>query len=259
MFELFWQAILILLLLSLVASPLGCLIIWQELNFYSDSLAHASALGLVLAFLLGFNPVLGLLAVALLMATIISKSPQHYHSNNLTIILSAQIMLAAALVLYAITGIRLPLEAYLFGDILLTSSLDVAIIAGASISIGCWLYYNWRNLCLLTLSQELAMIHGVNAQKLKRELLLLISILISIAIQITGLLLLSSILILPAAIAGQISRNPTAMAVLATIIAVIGAALGFLASFYYDIPSGAMIVVGYGCMYMVAKLVPKHS
>jgi zinc transport system permease protein len=143
------------------------------------------------------------------------------------------------------------LESYLFGDVLAVDYLDITIIYLVGMLTCIWLYWRWGKILLIAINEDLAQASGINSKRLLLEFRLVVGLLIGMAMKIVGILLISSLLIIPAATARNFSKNPEQMAILAIIFSICASVLGVIISFYADLILGPVIIVlafGMFCM-----------
>ncbi|MFZ5834659.1 MAG: zinc ABC transporter permease subunit ZnuB [Pseudomonadota bacterium] len=230
---------------ALVAGPAGCFIVWRRMAYFGDTMAHSALLGVALGMLLGVDPILGVLAVSILLAVILAGmgSARHLAGDTLLGILSHSALSLGMVALSLMQGIRLDLMAYLFGDLLSVSMLDIGWIVGGGIVALGLLIWMWRPLLAMTVHEELARAEGVNIVLVRTGFMLLIAFLIAAAIKITGALLITSLLLIPAACARRFARGPEMMAALAALIGAVAVTGGLYGSLLFDTPSGPSIVL----------------
>ena len=132
--------------------------------------------------------------------------------------------------------------AYLYGDILAITWHEVNLIGlGALCVIGAIILL-WRPLLSLTVHAELAEVEGVPVQKVRWLYVMLLALVVSVAIKMVGVLLITAMLVIPAAASRPMSVSPSQMAILASGIGIIGVILGLFSSYIFDIPAGPAIV-----------------
>ena len=230
--------------LALVAGPVGCFVVWRRMAYFGDSLAHSALLGIALGYLLGIDPTIGVAATAITAALLMAglQLRQRLASDTLLGIL-AHGGLAFGLIAIGLTqGLRTDLFAYLFGDVLAIDGGDIAWIwigGGAALA---GLALIWRPLIALTVHEELARAEGKNVGLAKFSYLLLIALVVAVSMKIVGVLLITALLIIPAAAARALARSPEGMAALAAVLGVAAVLLGLAASWWMDTPSGPSIV-----------------
>lgn len=254
-----WRAVLAGLGVAAVAGPLGSFVVWRRLAYFGDTLSHSALLGVALGFLLGINLNLAVvvlcLGVALLLVAL--ERQRILESNTLLAILSNSALSLGLIVLALMESVRIDLMGYLFGDILAVSNADLAWIYGGGALALAALAAIWRPLLAVTVHEELAQIEGVNVAATRLAFVLLMALVISVAMKLVGILLITAMLILPPAAARRFARNPETMAALAA-LAGAGAVLGGLgASLRWDLPAGPAIVLAASLIFLLASLVPK--
>ena len=230
---------------ALIAGPLGCFIVWRRLSYFGDTLAHAALLGVALAFLLEINVTAAVFfvsaAVALLLLLLQKRAS--LSSDSLLGLLSHS-ALAIGLVVVAILGsVRVDLLGLLFGDILSVSKIDILIIYAGGLAVLLALTLIWRQLFAATVSPELAAAEGLRPDAANVVFMLLMAVVIAIAMKIVGVLLITALLIVPAATARRLSSGPEQMAMWAAAIGAISVVGGLSGSLRWDTPSGPSIVV----------------
>ncbi len=232
-------------LLSLSTAPLGCFVIWRKMAYFGDALAHSALLGVVLGLLWQIPLIIAILPISISIAIIIALTNQHSRFSSDTLLgITAHGGLALGVVIMAmIPQLQVDLMAYLFGDILAVNQTDLLFIALLSISVITTLILNWKSLILITLNEDVALVSGVNVKQKRLLLMILMALTVAISIKLVGLLLITSMLILPAAIARFYVNNPPQMAIISTFSAICMVAFGLLSSYYMDTPSGPSIVL----------------
>lgn len=228
---------------ALAAAPLGCFVVWRRMAYFGEATAHAAILGVALS--LGFSTSIfaGVLIVALLMGWTVSTLSGRGYAMGTLLGVTAHSALAIGLVTVSfLNGVRIDLMAYLFGDILAVGRVDLAIIWGGALLVLALLWWRWSALLTATLSSDLAHAAGINPRREQLILTLALAIVVAVAIKVVGVLLISALLIIPAAAARPFARTPEAMAILATAIAAISALGGLQLAFRFDTPTGPTMV-----------------
>ena len=229
---------------ALAAGPLGCFVVWRRMAYFGDATAHAAMLGVALALGFEISIFAGVLVVAAAMALMISGFERRGFAMDTALGVLSHGALALGLVVASfLPGVRIDLMAYLFGDILTVGKSDLAVIwTGALLVLGL-LAWRWSRLLTATLNPDLAVAAGVNARREQLVLTLSLAIVVAVAIKVVGALLITAMLIIPAAAARPLTRSPEAMAAGAVLIAVVAVLLGLSASYHLDTPTGPSIVV----------------
>jgi zinc transport system permease protein len=252
--DFFWRALIGGVGVALVAGPLGCFIVWRRMAYFGDTMAHAALLGVALAILLEIHMTLGVFAITatVAFALVLLLRQQALPSDALLGILSHS-TLALGLVLVAfMTWVRIDLLSYLFGDLLAVSRLDIALIWGGGAAVLAIRAAGWRPLLAATVSEELAAAEGLHPERARLVFMLLMAGVIAIAMKIVGILLITSLLVIPAAAARRFAGGPEAMALLAALTGALAVALGLTASLQWDTPSGPSVVVAALALFLLS-------
>ncbi|MEE9309432.1 MAG: zinc ABC transporter permease subunit ZnuB [Cocleimonas sp.] len=254
------RALLAGLAVVLIAGPLGVFIIWRRMAYFGDTLSHSAILGVALGFLLSVNINIGILVSTILVAILLILAQRQKQLGGDTLLgIMAHSALALGLVLISfVEGVRVDIDSWLFGDILVVSWNDLGIIAVGVAVVLAILIYIWKPLLSLTVHEELARVEGVNVSLISAIYTLLIAILVAIAMKIIGALLITSLLIIPAATARQFSRSPEAMAIISVIFGMIAVVLGLGASYLWDTPAGPSIVVAASGLFLFSQVFKKQ-
>ncbi|ABM62491.1 ABC-3 protein [Halorhodospira halophila SL1] len=231
--------------LALVAGPLGSFVVWRRMAYFGETLAHSALLGVALGFLFGINLNLGILMVCVVVAVLLVVLRQYQRLASDTVLgILAHSSLSLGLVAIAfMEGLRVDLMGYLFGDILAVTPTDLYWIYGGGVLVLGTLIGIWRPLLSLTLHEEMARVEGVRVLPVQLAFMALVAATIALAMQIVGILLVISMLIIPAAAARAFARTPEQMAVIAALIGALAVVGGLAGSFRWDLPTGPAIVV----------------
>ena len=220
-------ALLAGLALAIVAGPLGSFVVWRRMAYFGDTLSHAALLGVAMGFLLDISPTIavtvGCLLLAVLLVTL--QQRQSLASDTLLGILAPSTLSLGLVVLSFMHEVRIDLMAYLFGDLLAISPTDLMWILGGSAAVLALLVALWRPLLAITVHEELATVEGLPVAALRLTLMLLIAVVIAVAMKIVGVLLITSLLIIPAAAAQRHARSPEQMALGASALGILAVLL----------------------------------
>jgi len=239
------------------AGPLGSLVVWRRLAFFGDTLAHGALLGITLGILFDLHLTLALILSCSALAIILLQLDKYtgIASDTLLGILSHSSLAIGLVVLSFFDNVRVDLMAYLFGDLLAVNQNDLLwIFIGGSFVVAL-IVWQWRGLLASTISEELAAIDGYPVKRLKAMLVLLLALVVAISMKIVGVLLISALLIIPAAAARPMAKSPEQMAVLASIIGMISVCAGMALSFIFDTPTGPSIVVAAASLFLISQTV----
>lgn len=230
---------------ALAAGPLGCFIVWRRMAYFGDTVSHSALLGVALGFLMDVNLTLAVFAVAGLVALglLAMQRANHLSSDAILGILSHSTLAIGLVIVAFMAWLRIDLMAYLFGDILAVTPGDIAVIYGAGAAALAVLAAIWTRLLADTASHELASAEGLRPGITRFIFMLLVAAVVAMTMKVVGILLITALLIIPAAAARHFSGTPERMALIAAGLGVVSVAAGLHGSLYLDTPAGPSIVV----------------
>jgi zinc transport system permease protein len=240
--------------LAVVAGPLGCFVVWRRMAYFGDSLAHSALLGVALGFLLSIDLTFGIAGTCIVFAlAIVGLQEQRRIATDTLLGILSHTALSVGLVALSLMGsMRVDLLGYLFGDILAVTPQDlVTIYIGGALALVV-LAAVWRDLLAATVHEELARAEGVAVLRARLVFTLLLAVVVAISMKVMGILLITSMLIIPAAAARRFARTPEGMAVLASTVGILAVALGLSASLRWDTPSGPSVVVAAFSLFLLS-------
>ncbi len=255
--DFFTRALIAGIGVALTAGPLGCFVVWRRMAYFGDTMAHSALLGVALSLFFQINLLIAVFGVAVLVSglLLVLQRRQSLSADALLGILSHS-ALAIGLVLVAfMTWVRIDLIAFLFGDILAVTPADIALIWGGGALVVVALAFLWRPLIASTVSEDVAEAEGMKPAQARLLFMLLMALVIAIAMKIVGIMLITSLLIIPAATARRFSASPEWMAVFASLIGAAAVIGGLFGSLTYDTPSGPSIVVA-ALLLFIISLIP---
>ena len=239
--------------LAVAAAPLGCFVVWRRMAYFGDATAHAAILGVALALTFSVSVFAGVMGVALTMALAVSSLSGRGFAIDTMLGVLAHSALAFGLVAASfLTGIRIDLMAYLFGDILAVMPGDLAVIWGGAGLVLALVSWRWSALLTATLNPDLARAEGISPEREQMVLNLALAITVAMAIKVVGALLITAMLIIPAAAARPFSRSPSSMAVLSLVMAGGSVVAGVRGSYHLDTPTGPTIVCGAAIFFVLS-------
>lgn len=247
--------------IALVAGPLGSVIVWRRMANFGDALAHSTLLGLCFSLLFEIHLYFGLLSVCMITAGLLGLlSRQKQLANDTILCILAYTSLAVGLILATVLkGIRIDLLGYLFGDILAVNTVDLLWVLGIDVIVILVLIKIWRPLLSITVHEDLAKVEGASVSCVQWLFIMLLAIVFAVAMKLIGVLLITALLVIPAAAARQITRSPEQMAMLASVVGMIAVYLGITFSMHWDWPAGPAIVVAAMLLFLVFNLIRKMS
>ncbi len=224
--------------------------------YFGDATSHAAILGVALALALSLPITTGALAIALLMAiTVTLLSGKSYTPDTLLGVFAHSTLAFGLVAASLLTSVNLDLESYLFGDILAVNRTDLATIWIGALLVIILLVWRWQALLTATLNPDLAYASGINPQREQLVLTITLAIVVAVSIKVVGVLLIASMLIIPAAAARPLARSPEAMAVIAALIGSIATLAGLGGSYLWDTPTGPTIVCAAALLFIASSTV----
>ncbi len=256
--DFFTRAVMAGLGIAAVTGPLGCFVVWRKLAYFGDTLAHAALLGVAISLLLNVNVTLAVFVVAIVVALLLLalQSRSALSSDALLGMLSHGSLAVGLLALAFMTWVRMDLMGLLFGDLLTVSKTDIAMIYAGGAAVLAALVWAWKPLFAVTVNRDLAAAEGYNVAFYDVLLMVLLAAVVAVSIKIIGVMLITSLLIIPAGAARRFSTGPVVMAVLAAALGGIAVLAGLFASLSYNTPSGPSIVVAALALFVIGLMLP---
>ncbi|PSW26689.1 zinc ABC transporter permease [Photobacterium swingsii] len=241
--------------IAMIAGPLGSFVVWRKMAYFGDTLSHASLLGIALGFLFNINLNLALLICCLVLAVIlVTLQKQKYVATDTLLGILAHSSLSLGLVAISfLDHVRIDLMSYLFGDLLAVTTSDLLWIYGGAAVVLTLLVTLWQPLLSMTISEELAQVEGINVDLMRLILMLMVGMVIAVAMKFVGALIITSLLIIPAATARRFAKSPESMAIIASTLGSIAVIIGLAMSWHYDTPAGPSVVVAAAALFMLSQ------
>lgn len=241
-----------------VMGATGVFVVWRRMAYFGDTLAHSALLGVAVGFISGIDVNIGIVGVCLFIAVgmVYLRSQRHLAEDTLLGILAHSSLALGLVAVSFLSALRVDLMSYLFGDILAVTPTDIGwVYGGGTLALGvlAWL---WKDLIAITVHEDLARTEGVNIIRTQIAFMILFALVIAMAMKIVGILLVTALLIIPAAAARRFARTPEQMAIFAAVAGSIAVALGLQGSLLWDLPSGPAIVVAAALIFVVTLAVP---
>jgi zinc transport system permease protein len=244
------------LAVALVSGPMGAFVVWRRMAFFGDTLAHGALLGAALGLALDISLYLAVVAVCLGLAGALTalQHQQQLASDTLLGIVAHTTLALGVIAISLQEGIQVDLFAYLFGDLLAVGWQDTLALWAGAVLILLLMLWQWRALLSITVSEELAQVEGVAVQRTRLLLMLLLALLIAGAIRTVGVLLITSLLVIPAASARRLTHTPAQMAAVASVLGTLAVLAGLTVSWFANTPVGPSIVVAASSLFVLTLL-----
>jgi zinc transport system permease protein len=240
----FRNALLTALFASISGGIIGTYVVTRRIVFISGGITHASFGGIGLAFLLGFNPLLGAVLFALLSAVGIQFFSRTFHvREDSSIAIWWSLGMALGIIFVFLTpGYTPNLMSYLFGNILTVTRQELQVMLGLLILVVAVFRIFFRNILYISYDEEFARISGLRVSLYNYGMILLVSLVVVMNIRAVGIILVLALLTVPQAAANLFTRDYKAILFLSVVIGLAGTLSGLFISFYLNIPSGATII-----------------
>ena len=231
--------------IAIIAGPLGCLVIWRRLSYFGDTLSHSALLGVTLAYAFSINITLSVFLISSIVAILlINLQKRTKLAGDSLLGLLAHSTLAIGLVLIGfLSSIRFDLMGLLFGDILAVTTEDITLVWIGGIIILGILYYIWKSIFSATVNYDLAAAEGMRPEISNFIFTLLLAAVIALSIKMIGALLITGLLLIPAAIARNLSNSPKQMIIISVLAGIASVVIGLFTSLELNTSSGPSIIV----------------
>jgi zinc transport system permease protein len=258
--DFFTRAILAGLGIAAITGPLGCFVVWRKLAYFGDTLSHAALLGVALSLLFSVHITLAvfIMSLAVALALLALQKRSALSSDALLGMLSHGSLAIGLLALAFMTWVRFDLMGLLFGDLLTVTKTDIIVIYVGGAFVLAAIVWAWKPLFAVTVNRDLAVAEGYNAAAYDILLMLLLAAVVAVSIKIVGVMLITSLLIIPAGAARRLSTGPVMMALLSIVVGGLAVLGGLYASLNFNTPSGPSIVVVALVLFMVGLSLPIH-
>ncbi len=244
--------------LALVVGPLGSVVVWRRMAYFGDTLAHAALLGVALAIAAEQLPVVGVGLIGVLIAALLFwlEKQRDLSTDTLLGILSHSALALGLIALSIIQaqGFNINLMSFLFGDLLAVGPSDLMLMYGSVVIILLVFSQILSPLISMSVNEELARIDGIAVEKIRFIFMVLLALVIAVALKVVGILLITALLIIPAATARLYSKSPKQMVLVSVLMAIAAVILGLLASLGWDFPTGPAIVVSASFLFFVSRI-----
>ncbi len=254
-----FRAVIAAIGISIIAGSLGCFVIWKRMSYFSESISHSALLGVAFGLASGLGVHFGLIIIgALFAALIVVLQQRKFLSNDAILGIFSHIALSLGIVVLSIVGgTNTNYFGLLFGDILSITNSNIIWVYVVLFIIASLLIIFWQRLLLLTLNEELALAQGLNQSFYRLLFMLMIALAVSVSVQIVGVLLITSLLIIPPAIARVFASTPVSMVFQSVAVSILAVIIGLSLSMHYDLATGPSIVIALGGLFILSQLLPR--
>ncbi len=253
------NALLAILLITPIFAILGTMIVNNKMAFFSDALGHSALTGIAIGMLLGISNInISMIIFAVVFALLLNfiKNKTTYGADTIISVFSS-IAIALGLAILAQTGSFNKYSSYLVGDILSITPSEILYLFITFIAVILFWYFMFNKLNVISINKTLAKSRGINTKLIDNIFVILIAIIVMISIRWIGILLINSLLILPAAASRNVAKSMRSYHLLSVIFSVFSGITGLILSYYWNIPTGPMIVIISGIIYFVTFVIGK--
>ena len=231
--------------ISLMCSLIGLFLVLRKQSLFGDALAHAAFGGIAAGLYLGVYPLWAAFAVSVSSALALTKIKQKFQiSSDATVAILLSSGLAMGVILISLAkGFTVDIFSFLFGSILLVSLQNTLLILGLCGAVLVIILLLYRKLVYTTFSEEQAKVSGIPVEKLNYLFVVIAAIAVVTSMQLVGILLTSSLIVVPNVTAILFSRGFKQTAILSMSFAVFSAVIGILSSYVLNVAPGGMIVL----------------
>lgn len=247
------NALLAVILVTPLFGILGTMVVSNRMAFFSDSLGHGAFTGIALGAMLGgIKPVWGATAFSILFAVTITLIKNKSKASTDTIIgVFSSTAVALGLVIMSYGGSFNKFSSYLVGDLLSITPSEIVLLFMVFIAvIALWLLI-FNKVLIASINQALAASRGINTLTSEILFTCAIAVVVTITVQWVGLLIINSLLVLPAAAARNITTNVRQYHLLSVAIAIVSGVTGLILSYYFNTASGATIVLASAILFFL--------
>jgi ABC-type Mn2+/Zn2+ transport system permease subunit len=239
------RALLATLMVGILCPFVGNFVIMRRMSFFSDAISHAALAGIAVGILLGIDLSFASISVSIVIALVIawlSEKTTLSHDTVIGIAFSGAIA-AGMLIIGMMKGYRADLFTYLFGDILAINGTDLFLIFLVGLLTVSILLIFFKPFLQITFNRDLAKVEGINVRFFEYLLFFIIAVVVTVSLKIIGIILVTSLLIVPAAAAKNVALTMRGLFIISCIFGVLSGIIGLFGSVYLNTSSGPTIVM----------------
>ena len=254
------NAFLAAVLIAPLFALLGTMAVNNKMAFFSDALGHSAFTGIGLGVLLGLdNPILAMLAFGIFLSLVITKVKAANMASSDTIIsVFSSSAMALGIVILSGSGGFCKYSSYLIGDILTVSQTDLLVLLLVLIGVYILWAVFYNQLLLLSINRSLAASRGVRVVLMENIFVIMVAVAVMVSIRAIGILMINSLLILPAAAARSVTRSARGYHWLTTVFGLVSALAGLTISYYGDTSAGATMVLTAAVLFLITYPLGKY-
>ncbi len=253
------NALLAIIIIAPLMGILGTMAVNNKMAFFSDALGHSALTGVALGVLLGIeNEIISLLAFGVLMALIITRVKNKGNASSDTVIsVFSSTSIALGLLVLSYGGGFSKYSAYLVGDILSVTPGEILSLLVVLVGVLVLWSLIYNKLLLISINRELAASRGVKTVLYENIFVVAVAVAVMFSIKSVGILLINSLLILPAATSRNVAKNSRSYLYMSVVISLLCGVTGLITSFYINTSAGATIVMALASVFFVTYIIKK--
>ena len=250
------RAILAMLFVAPAAAAVGVPLVHFRMAFFSDAIGHSAFTGVAIGVLLGVHPLLTMVAFGLFVAwaIVLVKGRTELSSDTVIGVFFSTVIALGVAVISAQKGLTRNLQAYLYGDLLAVSEVELLWMGILLLAVFAYLLLAFNKIMLVGIHEGFAKSMGVPVRALEISFALVVALVVTTAIRAVGILLVTALLVVPAAAARNVARGAASAFWATAVIAVASSLFGIAASFYLDTATGATVVLVAAAFFVVTAL-----
>ena len=239
------NALLAIILITPLFGLVGTMIVNNKMSFFSDALGHSALTGIAIGVLMGIdNYVISMMGFALLFALCISAVMNSGNSSSDTIIgVFSSTGMALGIVLLSASGGFAKYSGYLIGDILTVQPNEIAMLAFILLAVVLLWVLFFNRFMLTSINSDLAASKGIHVRQIEKVFVVVVAVIVTISIKWVGILIINSLLVLPAAAARNMAKSMRSYHFIAILISLFAGVSGLILSYYTGTAAGGTIVL----------------
>ncbi len=255
------RAILATLLVTPAAAAVGIPLVHFRMAFFSDAIGHSAFTGIALGVLLGIDPLVTMVAFGLFIAYAITtvKGRTGLSPDTVIGVFFSTVIALGITIISARKGLTRNLQGYLYGDILSITDVEILWMGALLAGVAIYLFLAYNDILLLGANEGLARTLGVRVKAIEVSFALVVALVVTTAIRAVGILLVTAMLVIPAAAARNAARGAAQAFWIAVVVAEAAGLFGIAASYYLDTATGATIVLFAAAAFAVTALIPSRT
>lgn len=251
------NALLAVILVTPMFGLMGTMVVSNKMAFFSDSIGHSALTGIAIGVLLGVNnPLWAMIGFAVFLSILVSLAREANAASMDTIIgVFSSTVIALGIVILSAGGNFNRYSYFLIGDLLSITGRDIALLLFTLAAVLVYWSVSYNRLLVVSINRSLAASRGINVGFVETAFTVAVAVVVTISIQWVGILIINSLLVLPAAASRNIAANTRQYHVFSILTAVISGIAGLILSYYWGTATGATIVLVSAAFFVITTLI----